>query len=335
MDALDRAFDLAALGPLHGPNPRVGCVITAADGAWLGEGFHRGAGSPHAEVEALQDAAKRGHDVAGATAWVTLEPCNHQGRTGPCAQALAEAGVGRVVYAMSDPNPVAQGGGAYLLARRVGVVPDVAPDRAADLNPAWLFAVTHGRPLVTLKQATTLDGYIAAVDGTSQWITGEAARAHAHGVRAAVDAVGVGTGTLLLDDPQLTARRADGALMEHQPLRVVIGQRDIPAQAAVNGPGGQVLHFRTHNPHDVVRALQAREVRHFLIEGGATIAAAFLQAGLVDSIHAYIASTLLGEGTKSTAPFGVGSLGQAPRWRTKEATQLGADVFIHAEREAV
>ncbi|MDR1824119.1 MAG: bifunctional diaminohydroxyphosphoribosylaminopyrimidine deaminase/5-amino-6-(5-phosphoribosylamino)uracil reductase RibD [Bifidobacteriaceae bacterium] len=334
MDALARAFELAALGPVYGPNPRVGCVITAPDGAPLGEGYHHGAGHPHAEVEALADAAAKGHDVTGATAWVTLEPCNHQGRTGPCSVALAEAGVAKVVYAMADPNPVAGGGDACLRGHGVETVAQANPTEAAELNQAWLFAVTHGRPLVTLKLATSLDGYIAGADGASRWITGEPARAYAHAIRAQVDAIAVGTGTIYADDPALTARGGGGTLAEHQPLRVVVGHRPIPEGAAIGRAGAPPLHVATHDPAVVLAELQAREVRHLLVEGGATLATAFLEAGLVDRLNLYLGAVLLGAGLKAIGPLGVTGLVDAPRWVTRAVRQLGDDVLIDAAREA-
>ncbi|MDR2379431.1 MAG: bifunctional diaminohydroxyphosphoribosylaminopyrimidine deaminase/5-amino-6-(5-phosphoribosylamino)uracil reductase RibD, partial [Bifidobacteriaceae bacterium] len=171
-EALDRAFELAELGPVHGPNPRVGCVVVDRWGAFAGEGFHAGAGTAHAEVAALAAARRRGANTVGATAYVTLEPCNHHGRTGPCSRALAEAGVGRVVYALTDPNPAATGGAAYLSDRGVEVEGDVEAGRAIALNRAWCHAMTTGRPYVTLKVAASLDGRVAAADGSSQWITG-------------------------------------------------------------------------------------------------------------------------------------------------------------------
>src|SRR6476661_2688693 len=201
-----RALQLAASGPWPDPNPRVGCVVVAADGTVVGEGFHHGAGTPHAEVEALRAA---GEAARGATAYVTLEPCSHSGRTGPCTEALVAAGVARVVFAQSDPNPDAAGGAERLHAAGVQVSGGVLADEAADLNERWGRTVLLGRPLVTWKVATTLDGRSAAADGTSQWVTGEEARADVHGLRATRDAVLVGTGTALVDDPRLTVRMPD------------------------------------------------------------------------------------------------------------------------------
>ncbi len=334
--AMSQAFELARRGPAHGPNPRVGCVLLADDGALLAIGFHRGAGTPHAEADALANARAAGHDPRGATAVVTLEPCNHTGRTGPCSQALLDAGVRRVVFALADPNPVAAGGAAHLRAGGVEVVGPVAEAEGRELLRTWLSGAEHGRPFVTLKTATTLDGRIAASDGSSRWITSEHSRAHAHALRAEVDAILVGTGTALTDDPSLTARVPGGpgqtatGLAEHQPLRVVVGHREISADAALRGPGGELVHLRTHDVAEVLAALQAREVRHVLVEGGPTLASALLRAGLVDELHTYIAPVLLGAGKPAVGDLGIATIGDALRWHTREVHQLGPDVLVIA-----
>jgi len=333
--AMRRALELALRGPL-GPNPRVGCVLLAADegdapsGVVLGEGWHRGAGTPHAEVAALADARERGVDVRGATAVVTLEPCDHTGRTGPCSLALLEAGVARVVVAVRDPNPVAAGGADRLRAAGVEVVTGVLADEGAQALRGWLPAVPHGRPFVTLKIASTLDGRVAAADGTSRWITSEVARHHAHALRAQVDAIAVGTGTVLADDPSLTARTSDGSLVAHQPVRVVVGHRDVPADARLRGPGGELVQVRTHDPAEVLAALHARQVRHVLVEGGPTLAAAFLAAGLVDEVHAYVAPALLGAGAAAVGDLGIGTIAHAVRLVPTEVLLLGPDVLVVA-----
>ncbi|PJI85594.1 bifunctional diaminohydroxyphosphoribosylaminopyrimidine deaminase/5-amino-6-(5-phosphoribosylamino)uracil reductase RibD [Luteimicrobium subarcticum] len=336
----DRAVALAARGPAHGPNPRVGCVLLAPtdsrvsrDGTGstpsrvvLAEGYHRGAGTPHAEADALARAREAGVDVRGATAVVTLEPCNHTGRTGPCSVALADAGVAEVVYAVADPNPTAAGGAAYLRSR--GVPAALVPHGgAAELNHAWLASAASGRPYVILKLATTLDGRVAAADGTSRWITGAAAREHAHEVRARVDAIAVGTGTVAADDPSLTARRPDGSLTDHQPLRVVVGRRAVPPDAALHGPGGELVALPTHDVAEVLAALAGREVRTLVVEGGPRLAAAFLAAGVVDEVHHYAAPVLLGAGRSATEAFGVATLAGAPRFHPHQVMPLGDDVL--------
>ncbi len=325
-----RALTIAARGPQHGPNPRVGCVLLGADGTVLGEGWHRGAGTRHAEVAALADAHRRGSDVRGATAVVTLEPCDHTGRTGPCSVALIGAGIGRVLVAVADPNPVASGGADRLRAAGVPVeVGLLAAEGRALLGPWWV-AVGRGRPFVTLKTASTLDGRVAAADGTSRWITSARSRAHAHTVRATVDALLVGTGTALADDPSLTARTPEGDLAEHQPLRVVVGHRDLPAGGRLHGPGGELLQLRSHDPHAVLAVLHEHEVRHVLVEGGPRLAAAFLRAGLVDEVHAYLAPVLLGAGATAVADLGIATIGDALRLTVREVRQIGPDVLLVA-----
>lgn len=328
--ALDRAFELARLGPAHGPNPRVGCVLLADDGTELASGFHRGAGTAHAEAAALENARAHGIDPRGTTAVVTLEPCNHAGRTGPCSEALLAAGVRRVVFALADPNAPASGGAARLRAAGVDVVGPVDEARGRELVRTWLTAVEQHRPFVTLKTATTLDGRVAAADGSSRWITSPESRAHAHTVRAQVDAIVVGTGTALTDDPSLTARAPDGTLHTHQPLRVVVGHRDLPAGAALHGPGGELVQVRTHDPAEVLATLDAREVRHVLVEGGPTLAAAFVRAGLVDELHAYLAPVLLGAGPSAIGDLAITSIDHAVRWETLETHRLGPDVLLVA-----
>lgn len=329
--AMDRTFVSAALGPAYGPNPQVGCVLLSAEGEVLAEGWHRGAGTPHAEAAAIDAARAAGGDLAGAVAVVTLEPCNHTGRTGPCTDLLLEAGVSRVVYAVDDPDPTAAGGAARLRAAGVDVRGGVCAEQGEALLRIWLHALRTGRPFVTLKLATTLDGRVAAADGSSRWITSREAREHAHALRARVDAIAVGTGTVLADDPALSARAPDGSLRPHQPLRVVVGSRDVPAGSRVRGPGGELFQARTRVPSDVLRDLVPLGVRHLLVEGGPTVATAFLRAGLVDRVHAYVAPALLGSGRTVVGDLGVTAIDSAIRLETRTVEQLGPDVLIVAE----
>ena len=265
------------------PNPPVGCALIDASGELIATGATSPAGGPHAEINALRDAGER---ARGATAVVTLEPCNHTGRTGPCSQALVEAGIARVVYFTADPNDAAAGGAEYL--RSHGVEVDFQPVRIAALQP-WLRSVRHNRPSVTLKFASTLDGFTAATDGTSKWITGDEARELAHEDRAKLDAIIVGTGTAIADDPSLTARFPDGTLRGHQPRRVVVGTREVPEGNLTR------LGFEQYaTPEEALEALWATGARDVLVEGGATLAASFLELDLVDAVQAYIAPALLG-----------------------------------------
>ena len=329
IEAMRRALELAASpGVPLDPNPRVGCVLLSPDGEVVGEGFHHGAGTPHAEVEALRVA---GDAARGATAVVTLEPCDHTGRTGPCSRALLDAGVARVVHAQSDPNPVAAGGAARLAAAGVEVVGGVLAAQAEALNPHWTFSVTHGRPFVLWKSASTLDGRVAAADGTSRWITSAASRAEVHDLRASVDAVVVGLGTVLEDDPHLAVRR-DGAVLprEQQPLRVVVGRRDVPEGARVLDGAAETLQIRVHDPEAVLAELHRREVRSVLLEGGPTLVAAFVRAGLVDAVRWYVAPALLGAGPSALGDAGMSTIAEALRLSVVDVVRVGDDVRIDA-----
>lgn len=324
---MQRAIDAARLGPQADPNPRVGCVVTDAAGRVVGVGHHRGAGTAHAEVDAL---AQAGEAARGGTAHVTLEPCNHTGRTGPCTGALLEAGIARVVFAVGDPDAVAAGGAATLAAAGVAVETGVLREAAEELNESWLHARRTGRPFVIAKSASTLDGRMAAADGTSRWITGEAARADVHDLRSRCGAVVVGTGTALSDDPQLTVRTADGTDAGSQPLRVVVGHRTLPATARVLDGAAETLLLATHDPGAVLAALHARGIHRVLLEGGPTLTAAFLAAGLVDEVVAYVAPALLGSGPTVSSDLGVRTIADAVRLDLVDVTVLPPDVRITA-----
>lgn len=343
--AMRRAVRLAAraLGATS-PNPVVGCVVTDASGTVVGEGYHRSAGGPHAEVHALAEAAEA---ARGGTAFVTLEPCNHTGRTGPCAQALIDAGIARVVYAVADPNPQATGGADTLRAAGVQVERGLLEESAAAGNAAWLTSVRLRRPYILWKYAATLDGRVAAADGSSRWITSAESRADVHRLRAEADAVVVGSGTLRADDPHLAVRGVAGAV---QPLRVVLDSN------ATIEPGARVLDdaaptliavaddTKTDLP-DVLRlprtatgldvpalltALYARGVRSVLLEGGPTLAGAFVAAGAVDKVVGYLAPALLGAGPAALADAGISTLADALRLEVTETLRLGPDLRVTA-----
>jgi len=323
--AMRRALALAAS---HGvplwPNPRVGCVLLAPDGSTITEGFHRGAGTPHAEADALAQAGPR---AGGATAVVTLEPCNHTGRTGPCARALVEAGVRRVVYAQADPNPAAAGGADTLRAAGVEVEAGLLADEARELNRVWTIATERQRPFVTWKLATTLDGRSAAADGTSRWISSRAARLDTHRLRALADVMLVGTNNVVVDDPELTVRDEHDQPVAGQPLRAVMGLRDLaPTHRVFNAPPNsgwpETIQLRTRDPHQALKELWARERRHVFLEGGPTLAAAFVTAGLVDEIVCYVAPMFLGAGLPSVADLGITTIADALRPAVTDVTVL-------------
>jgi diaminohydroxyphosphoribosylaminopyrimidine deaminase/5-amino-6-(5-phosphoribosylamino)uracil reductase len=307
------------------PNPPVGAVILDRDNRVVGVGGTEPAGGAHAEVVALRRA---GGLAIGGTAVVTLEPCNHHGRTPPCVDALLGAGVSAVVYAVADPNPVAAGGAERLSSAGVRVVAGVAADRvAAGPLREWLHKQRTGLPHVTWKYATSIDGRSAAADGSSQWITSEAARADVHRRRAAADAIVVGTGTVFADNPTLTAR-PDGVLAERQPLRVVVGEREISSEANVLNDDSHTMVIRTHDPHEVIKALSDRT--DVLLEGGPTLAGAFLRAGVIDRILAYVAPILLGGPITAIDDVGVASITRALRWRFDGIEPIGPDLLLSA-----
>lgn len=324
---MSAALELAANGPAADPNPRVGCVLVQGD-SLVAQGWHRGAGTPHAEAVALAAAGER---AAGATAYVTLEPCAHEGRTPPCADALVRAGVRRVVIGAPDRSARAGGGAQRLSNAGVDVVSGMLAQEAHRLNVPWEHATRVGRPFVTWKVAATLDGRIAAADGTSRWITSPEARAQVHRLRAQVGAILVGTGTVVADNPALTVRGIDG--IRAQPLRVVMGERPLPADAQVLDDAAETLRCATHDPAAVLARLHEREIRHVLIEGGPTVATAFLRAGLVDRIVAYVAPTFLGSGPGLIGDLGVTTIAGALKWKLCSVEQIGDDVCMVLDPE--
>jgi diaminohydroxyphosphoribosylaminopyrimidine deaminase/5-amino-6-(5-phosphoribosylamino)uracil reductase len=328
--AMHRALALAEL--VRGrtsPNPPVGAVVLDQDGKLAGEGATLPAGGAHAVVVAL---AQAGAAARGGTAVVTLEPCAHTGQTGPCIDALLEAGISKVVYALDDPNPAATGGAVKLRDAGVVVVGHVetAAAAAGALRP-WLHAVGSGRPFVTWKFAATLDGRVAAADLSARWISSVASRIDAQAFRARVDAIVVGSGTVLADDPHLTVRDEDDKLAQHQPLRVVLDRRHrLPQTARVLDKAAETLVLDTAVPRFALKALYDRGVRHVLLEGGPTLAGAFVEAGCVDEVIAYLAPTLLGAGPSALGHAGVGSIGEAVTLDVDSVTRLGDDVKIVA-----
>lgn len=342
------------------PNPAVGCVVVG-DGMVVGRGRTAAGGRPHAETQALLQA---GAAAAGATAYVTLEPCCHQGTTGPCTEALINASIRRVVVAVDDPDPRVSGKGLVRL-RQAGIEVShgILSAAAADLNAGFFLRVLHGRPLVTLKVASSLDGRIATHAGESRWITGPEARAAGHRLRAESDAILVGSGTALKDNPELTCRLPG---LEHRsPVRLVVDGRlrlqltsKLVATAAKtptwvitrsgNPPdrltalldcGVEVIEVPTTPAGEIdltaaLAELGARGLTRLLVEGGAHLSAALLKAGLVDRIAWFRAPLLLGgDGIPAVVAFGVDRLAQAPGFRRLSLAEAGADVFEYLSRE--
>lgn len=334
------------------PNPAVGCVLVK-DGTVIGRGWTQPGGRPHAETEAI---ARAGAGARGATAYVTLEPCSHHGKTPPCADALVAAGIARAVVAIEDPDPRVSGGGIRrLMAAGIAVDAGLCGAEAAEINAGFFLKVREGRPLVTLKTATTLDGRIATHGGESQWITGEAARRAAHLLRAQHDAILVGAGTALADNPELTCRLA--GLEDRSPVRVVFDSHlRLPLTARLVATARQVPtwivsldnadHDRRHILRDcgvevikvppgeggnpdiaaALRALADRGLTRVLVEGGAHLAAALLRRSLVDRIAWFRAPKLIGgDGMPAAMPFGVDHLADTPRFRRVSLGEAGPD----------
>lgn len=316
------ALELAArVRRLTPPNPWVGCVLETVHGGRF-EGATERVGGRHAEVVALVAARAAGADTTGATAWVTLEPCSHHGRTSPCVDALIDAGVARVVVALEDADPKVAGRGLRRL-RQAGVEVVVGPGavEAGDLLAPYLVHRRTGRPFVVLKLAASLDGRTAAPDGTSQWITGAAARADAHGLRAESDAVLVGAGTVRTDDPSLTVRHAPAP--RGDPIRVVLG----------TAPAGAKVHPCLERSGDlgaVLDELGAKDCLQLLVEGGATVAHAFHDANLVDRYVTYVAPALFGGDDAAGLFTGAGAptLEAVRRGRFRSVVRLGGDLRI-------
>lgn len=325
-DALARAIDLAATsGVTRGPNPAVGAVVLDVDGQVVAEGWHRGPGQPHAEVEALAVAGQR---AAGGTVVVSLEPCAHHGRTPPCTDALIAADVARVVFGQADPNPEAAGGAEVLHRAGLDVVGPAAAASARAVNAAWTLAQELQRPVVIWKVAASLDGRIAAADGTSKWITSALARAQTHELRASVDAVLTGTGTALIDRPQLTARPG-GVPIAEQPLRAVMGLSALPD----DHPLRDAVLLNTRDPGTALHLLWQLDVRRVMLECGPRLAGAFLTEGLIDRVVWFAAPMLLGSFGLAVADGGPTTLTDARRWQVTDLACVGEDVRIDLQRK--
>lgn len=355
---MGRALELAALGRgLTSPNPMVGAVLVR-DGIVVGEGWHQRAGGPHAEVEALTRAGTR---ARGATLYINLEPCVHHGRTPPCAPALIEAGLTRVVAALEDPDPRVAGRGlAALRAAGVAIETGLRADEAARLNRVFVTSVREGRPHVTLKAAASLDGRIADAHGASRWITGEPARAEAHRLRAESDAIVVGITTALRDDPALTVRLPQPwprepwrivldsharlptdarVIREATPARAIVAVTDAAPAERVSGlvaAGATVLRVAARHGRVDVQALLgelfAREVRGVLVEGGGEVLASFVDAGLVDRVALFLAPILLGGRSAPALLGGTGrELKAAARLEALEVRRVGEDLLVEGD----
>ncbi|GAA5159382.1 bifunctional diaminohydroxyphosphoribosylaminopyrimidine deaminase/5-amino-6-(5-phosphoribosylamino)uracil reductase RibD [Viridibacterium curvum] len=353
---MHRALQLAERGLYTTtPNPRVGCVIVSPEGKVIGEGFTQPAGQNHAEIQALEDAARRGHSVEGATVYVTLEPCAHYGRTPPCCDALIRARVGHVVSAMQDPNPLVAGQGlARIAAEGIHVTPNVLADEALALNRGFVKRMTLGTPLLRLKIAASLDGRTAMANGESQWITGDAARADGHHWRARSCAVLTGIGTVLADDPQLNVRAVQ---TPRQPARIVVdSQLRTPSTAAILrdgntlivtciadpgrhaellAKGAEILALPARDGHvapdALMEALGQRGYNEVLVEAGSRLNGALLAAGCVDELLLYLAPKVLGSDARGMLDLpGLERLADASQWVFDDFRKVGDDLRVLA-----
>jgi diaminohydroxyphosphoribosylaminopyrimidine deaminase/5-amino-6-(5-phosphoribosylamino)uracil reductase len=337
--AMGRALELAAQGRTSTqPNPRVGCVIALGEQI-IGEGWHQRSGEPHAEVFALREAGER---ARGATAFVTLEPCNHHGRTPPCSEALIAAGVARVIYASGDPNPRVDGSGAARL-REAGIVVEqgLRALEGEELNLGFFSRMRRQRPWLRLKMAASLDGRTAPASGESQWITSEAAREDVQRWRAESAAILSTSATVLADDPRLSVRLDSARLSAaaRQPLRVLLDrEKKIPPHARLFSEPGEVLHLTSKeialdasgrlSLPAVLSTLNAREINEVWTEAGATLAGSLIASDLVDELVVYLAPMLLGSEGRPLAALQIGRLLDASRWQTTDLRQIGSDIRI-------
>ena len=350
---MTRALELASRPPFTSPNPRVGAVVVR-DGVVVGEGYHEGSGTPHAEVKALE-----GVDAAGATLYVNLEPCTHNGKTPPCAPAVIEAGISRVVVATEDPDQRVAGKGIEMLRDAgVEVVVGTCAEAAGALNRPYLHHRATARPLVTLKLALSLDGKVAAADGSSRWITGERARGRVHSRRLEVDAILIGAGTVIDDDPQLTVRDVRAP---RQPVRVILDAVGrVPVTRQVFGRGEVIVITTLSCPHEqktrwksagaevvvvpaspdgvvdlkaTIANLGARGWLEVYCEGGAALATSLLREDLVDRLELNFGPILIGGDGIGLGSLGIPTIGQAARWRIAHVSEMGDDIVTVLERD--
>jgi diaminohydroxyphosphoribosylaminopyrimidine deaminase/5-amino-6-(5-phosphoribosylamino)uracil reductase len=353
-DGMKLALEWAAKGLYTtSPNPRIGCVIVR-DGNVIGAGVTQAAGQDHAEIQAMKDAQRRGHDVRGATAYVTLEPCNHHGRTPPCSDALVRAGLGRVVAAMEDPNPLVAGQGmAKLAAAGIEVATGLMAEQAYEMNIGFFSRMTRGLPWVRMKTAASLDGMTALHNGQSQWITGPEARADGHAWRARTCAILTGIGTVKADDPQLTVRAVE---TPRQPRRIVVDSRleispqakvlqgggtwvvaavsDPEKEAALRAAGAEIITLP--NPHgkvdlpELMRELGRRQINELHVEAGGKLNGSLIREGCVDELLVYLAPALLGDAQGMFALPALTELSGKHALKFHQVTQVGDDLRILA-----
>jgi diaminohydroxyphosphoribosylaminopyrimidine deaminase/5-amino-6-(5-phosphoribosylamino)uracil reductase len=323
--AMARAIDCARLGlGKTFPNPIVGAVITSATGEVLSEGFHQG--GDHAEVTAL-NAVKE--IPAGAILYVSLEPCNHHGKTPPCVDAIIKSGLKKVVYAVSDPNPAAAGGADRLRAAGIEVETGIGEVQARLENRAWLTKIELGRPRITWKIASTMDGKVAASDGSSKWITGELARTDVANMRSQFDAIITSTATVIADDPLMTSKG-----FGKNPVRIVMGRTEINAGAQIMDGSAETIFIKSQNLKDLIALANERGFNQVLIESGPTFGTALLREDLIDEVVLFQAPTLLGSGTPSIGDLGITNIAGRLDFEISDVEVIGSDLKITLFRSA-
>lgn len=317
--AMARAIDCARLGlGKTYPNPIVGAVITSATGEFISEGFHEG--GDHAEVVAIKGAK----DIpAGSIIYITLEPCNHLGKTPPCTEAIINSGLSKVVYAVKDPNPIAAGGGERLQEAGIEVLTGLGEIEARQENRAWLTKIELGRPRITWKIASTMDGKVAARDGSSKWITGELARADVAIMRSQADAIVTSTATVNADNPLLTSKG-----LGKNPVRIVMGASEISADSKILNEDSETLFVKSRDFGELIKVLQVRGFNSLMIESGPTFGTALLREDLIDEIVLFQAPTFLGSGTPAIGELGISNISGRLDFEIAEVEVIGADLKV-------
>ena len=325
---LKQANELACLGlGLTGSNPIVGAVVVDSAGKIIGEGFHKS--GPHAEVVALEQA---GQLAKGATLYATLEPCDHQGKTGPCSEAIIKAGIAKVVYAVRDPNSLASGGAKALEVAGIEVVFNGDVSEIAQSNRAWLHKIKNNRPYFIWKIATTLDGRTAAIDGSSKWITGQESRAEVSKLRSESNAVLIGTATALADNPNLIPRDLETA-RKTNPVRIVMGLREIPSDFNLHNDAAETVFLRSHDFSDLLKLCAERDFNQVFVESGSELGTALLKAGLIDELVIFQAASLLGSGLSFIGDLGATNIKEKIHFLIRDVAQFGNDLKITLTKE--
>ena len=325
---LKRANELACLGlGKTGSNPIVGAVVVDSTGQIIGEGFHKS--GPHAEVVALEQA---GQSAKGATLYVTLEPCNHHGKTGPCTEAIIKADIAKVIYAVRDPNSLASGGARALAAAGIEVVFNGDVSEITYSNRAWLHKIKNNRPYFIWKIATTLDGRTAAIDGSSKWITGEESRAEVSKLRSESSAILIGTATALADNPNLIPRDIK-TTRETNPVRIVMGLREIPSDFNLHNDAAETVFLRSHDFSELRKLCAERDFNQVFVESGSELGTALLKAGLIDELIIFQAASLLGSGLSFIGDLGATNIREKTDFLIRDFAQFGNDLKITLTKE--